>query len=222
MWRKNGEPFLGQLYRVTDIGKGETLMLTLTEATEQTSKSKSTLIRAIKSGKLSAQRNEHGDYRVEPSELFRVYKPVTHQDESKNASAQQADIDLIAPELLEMIREKDQQLNELRNDLKDTNQRLNEHREASRALMSPEQFDEKMKSVVEAGRQKAERQNQEFLQQTRERKAEIDQARIEADEMRQRQTEQAEALKVERARVVALESRGFIDRIFNRPVKVTG
>jgi len=51
-------------------------MLTLTEAAEQTGKSKSTLTRAIKNGGLSAHRNEHGDYRVEPSELFRVYEPA--------------------------------------------------------------------------------------------------------------------------------------------------
>lgn len=191
-------------------------MLTLTEATEQTGKSKSTLIRAIKSGKLSAQRNEHGDYRVEPSELFRVYESVTHRDESEGAPVQQAYVDLIAPELLEMVRERDQELSDLRDELKDTSQRLDEHREASRALMSPEQFDEKLKTAIHAEREKAEAKSREWEQALAERQAEIAKARHDASEL----AEQLKAQKLERVKAeqVAkqLQGRGLIARLFNR------
>ena len=81
-------------------------MLSLTEASEQTGKSKSTLNRAIKSGKLSAQRNEHGDYRVDPSELFRVFDPVNH--DAPNDSPQ--DNSGMVADLLDMVKDKDTEL----------------------------------------------------------------------------------------------------------------
>ena len=46
---------------------------TLAQAIATTGKSRSTLIRAIRSGKLSAIRDEAGAYLVEPSELRRVF-----------------------------------------------------------------------------------------------------------------------------------------------------
>lgn len=48
-------------------------MLTLAEAAERVGKSKPTLQRAIKAGKLSASRDEHGAYRIDPAELARAY-----------------------------------------------------------------------------------------------------------------------------------------------------
>ena len=37
---------------------------------------KSTVLRAIKAGKISAARDEHGQWQIEPAELHRVYPPV--------------------------------------------------------------------------------------------------------------------------------------------------
>lgn len=55
-------------------------MMTLGEAAKQAGISKSTLSRAIKSGKISASRGEDGSYSIDPAELFRVYPPqhATH------------------------------------------------------------------------------------------------------------------------------------------------
>jgi hypothetical protein len=47
--------------------------LTLSQAARATSKSKSTLNRAIKTGRLSAIRNEDGTFSIDPSELARVF-----------------------------------------------------------------------------------------------------------------------------------------------------
>lgn len=52
------------------------MQLSLGQAARQTGKSKSTLTRAIKSGRLSAHRSDDGSYLIEPSELFRVW-PAT-------------------------------------------------------------------------------------------------------------------------------------------------
>jgi excisionase family DNA binding protein len=49
--------------------------LSLREAAEQTGVSKSTIFRAIKSGRMSAQRDDDGNFLIDPAELFRVYPP---------------------------------------------------------------------------------------------------------------------------------------------------
>lgn len=48
-------------------------MLTLGEAARQAKVSKTTIHRSIKSGRLSAQRNDDGTYSIDPAELFRVF-----------------------------------------------------------------------------------------------------------------------------------------------------
>jgi excisionase family DNA binding protein len=49
--------------------------LSLREAAEQTGVSKSTIFRAIKSGRMSAGKDDDGNFLIQPSELFRVYPP---------------------------------------------------------------------------------------------------------------------------------------------------
>lgn len=56
-------------------------MFSMAEAARQTGVSKATIHRAIKSGKLSAERKEGGGYAISPAELFRVY-PTVKQDET--------------------------------------------------------------------------------------------------------------------------------------------
>lgn len=46
---------------------------TISRAARETGLSKSTISRAIKSGKLSAARREDNSYQIDPAELFRVY-----------------------------------------------------------------------------------------------------------------------------------------------------
>jgi hypothetical protein len=50
---------------------------TLGEAAKASGKSKPTIQRAIKSGKISAKKNSNGCYVIDPAELHRVYPPVT-------------------------------------------------------------------------------------------------------------------------------------------------
>ena len=65
-----------------------TTSLSLLDAAKRTGKSKPTILRAIQSGKISAQKDEHGEWQIEPAELFRVY-PST-PDET-DASAHETD-----------------------------------------------------------------------------------------------------------------------------------
>jgi chromosome segregation ATPase len=57
---------------------------TLGKAALATGKSKTTLHRAITSGKLSASRNEGGAYEIDPAELMRVYEIVTPEPQRRH------------------------------------------------------------------------------------------------------------------------------------------
>lgn len=53
--------------------RGTMTELSLSQAAKLTSKSKSTINRAIKTGKLSATRHEDGSYSIDPAELSRAF-----------------------------------------------------------------------------------------------------------------------------------------------------
>jgi excisionase family DNA binding protein len=55
--------------------------LSLREAAQQAGTSKSTILRAIQGGRLSAPRTDDGGYDIDPAELFRVYPPRKSSDE---------------------------------------------------------------------------------------------------------------------------------------------
>ncbi len=52
-------------------------VFSLRTAAQQTGTSKSTILRAVKSGRLSASRTADGGYEIDGAELFRVYPPKT-------------------------------------------------------------------------------------------------------------------------------------------------
>ena len=56
---------------------------TLGQAAKATGKSKSTLQAAIKKGRISADQDETGQYRIDPAELHRVYPPVRSTDRTE-------------------------------------------------------------------------------------------------------------------------------------------
>jgi excisionase family DNA binding protein len=82
------------------------------QAAEATGKTKPTILRAIQKGKISAQKDEHGEWQIDPAELHRVYEPVpagtdTHTD--ANGTADSREIEL----LREMLADKDRQIESL-------------------------------------------------------------------------------------------------------------
>jgi|SRR5450830_484874 len=65
---------------------------TLAEAAKATGTNKTTILRAIKSGKLSGTKDAHGEWIVEPVELHRVYpvaEPRSGAPPASRAAAQQ-------------------------------------------------------------------------------------------------------------------------------------
>jgi hypothetical protein len=66
---------------------------TLTTAARAVGLNRTTILRAIKSGKISGTKDEHGEWHIEPCELHRVYPPVAHTEVRSNATPQCATSD---------------------------------------------------------------------------------------------------------------------------------
>jgi hypothetical protein len=58
------------------------MTLSLGQAAKEVGLDKSTLSRAIKRGRLSAQRTDSGGYAIDPAELFRVFPPASQTSHS--------------------------------------------------------------------------------------------------------------------------------------------
>jgi hypothetical protein len=62
-------------------------ILSLRDAAEQAGTSKSTIWRAIKSGRLSAARTDDGGFAIDPAELFRVFQPQRPEERPSGQGA---------------------------------------------------------------------------------------------------------------------------------------
>lgn len=59
------------------------MVYTLGEAAKATGKSKATISKAIKSGRISAVKDETGTFRIDPAELHRVYTPTAFGEQEE-------------------------------------------------------------------------------------------------------------------------------------------
>jgi excisionase family DNA binding protein len=107
--------------------------LSLREAAQQAGISKSTVLRAIQSGRLSAARTDDGGYDIQPAELFRVYEPKPSTDagrEAESPEGQDAPLagTLDTTELRIRNAQLEAQLNALRTIVEVEKQRLDDER----------------------------------------------------------------------------------------------
>jgi hypothetical protein len=56
-----------------------TSSISLAVAGKLTGLHKVSILRAIRKGRISAEKDEHGEWRVQPAELFRLYRPLSEQ-----------------------------------------------------------------------------------------------------------------------------------------------
>lgn len=98
---------------------------TLGEAAKATGMSKATISKAIKNGRISASKDETGTFKIDPSELHRVYPPTvsSEQKETPTRTSANADIDGTIRELQtrleaaqERLSDKDTVISDLRED----------------------------------------------------------------------------------------------------------
>jgi len=67
-----------------------TTSISLAVAGKLTGLHKVSILRAIRKGKISAEKDEHGEWRLQPAELFRVYPPVPEQHNGNGEEQQYA------------------------------------------------------------------------------------------------------------------------------------
>jgi len=75
------------------------------QAAEATGKTKPTILRAIQKGKISAKKDEPGEWEIDPAELHRVYAPVPEDTDTS--------VSLEVELLREMLADKDKQIESL-------------------------------------------------------------------------------------------------------------
>jgi hypothetical protein len=107
---------------------------TLTAAAKATGKSKSTLLRAIQSSKLSATRDEiSGDWRVDPAELHRLYPTIMHEAPNGTATTHHEMASLIK-ELRAQLEASAQRMADKDDTIADLRRRLDAEGEERRKL----------------------------------------------------------------------------------------
>lgn len=88
--------------------------LSLREAAKEAGVSKSTVLRAIQNGRLSAARTEDGGYSIEPVELFRVYEPGKADRTGTDAEGQDAPANQNTPDpMIAVLQEQVSSLKEI-------------------------------------------------------------------------------------------------------------
>lgn len=70
------------------------MVYTLGEAAKATGKSKSTISKAIKNGRISAKKDETGKFHIDPSELHRVYPPTVSSEQKETPANTPARINI--------------------------------------------------------------------------------------------------------------------------------
>lgn len=100
--------------------------LTLQQAAQRVGKSRTTLWRAVKGGKVSAARSEDGDFLIEESELARAFGPVSLRNDARDVAKKQhetSETNALQVEV-ELLRKQIQALEADKADLKQERDRL--------------------------------------------------------------------------------------------------
>src|SRR5258708_37587778 len=86
----------------------EAMSYSLVEAATARGINRSTVLRAINSGTISASKDEQGEWRIEPAELHRVYPPAQANEARPEQVHQDALIAELRNALADMRRDRDE------------------------------------------------------------------------------------------------------------------
>lgn len=110
---------------------------TLGTAAKATGKAKSTILRAIKNGTISASRSHDGSYEIEPSELHRVFRPNSTQQASSNDAQPQSEHPETLRLRLEILEaERQRERDQMQATIDDLRGRLDRSEERVTALLA--------------------------------------------------------------------------------------
>ena len=114
-------------------------MFTLGEAAREVGKTKPAIANAIKSGRISANRDEKGQYQIDPAELFRVYPPKGKElGEAKpqEYTALQRENELLREQLTSAKEERELERSFLKNQLERERENADHWRRQATALLT--------------------------------------------------------------------------------------
>ncbi|HAZ60153.1 MAG TPA: hypothetical protein DCY89_01105 [Gammaproteobacteria bacterium] len=97
--------------------------ITLREASEKVGVTRQTLMKAIKTGRVSAEKSTNGEWRIEPVELFRVWPPATGMQPPLQPEFTDGDTPSLQAEN-RLLREQIAEIREERNAWREQAQRL--------------------------------------------------------------------------------------------------
>jgi hypothetical protein len=115
-----------------------TMVYTLGEAAKATGKSKATISKAIKSGRVSARKDETGTFHIDPSELHRVYPPTasSEQEETPANTLAKTDIDGTIRELQARLESAHERLSDKEAVIADLREDRDRWRQQATALLA--------------------------------------------------------------------------------------
>lgn len=134
---------------------------TLKQAAEATRKTKPTILRAIQNGKISAAKDVHGEWLIEPAELHRVYPPATvridaneaprndtqHQNLAYETGILHGEVEQLRERLAQIDMERERERREAADQIADLRRRLDQseqerrdgHRQITALLSGPKE-----------------------------------------------------------------------------------
>ena len=132
------------VHAMSELASTQLPYFTLGEAAKQAGVSKPTLSKAISSGRLSAEKQPDGSYRIQPAELFRVYPPENRGnrlnpsgfDERETGSEERladGEVVLLHERLTLLSAEREREREQLVDQIADLRRRLDAEMDARRA-----------------------------------------------------------------------------------------
>ena len=109
------------------------MFLTLGQAAKEVGKSKSTILKSIKTGRLSAFQNDFKQWQIDPAELFRVYAPANDDNSLGNT---QDNPSTLALQLDKEIQERERERRLLLSQIEDLKMDRDHWRNQATALLT--------------------------------------------------------------------------------------
>lgn len=109
----------------------------LGEAAKAAGKAKSTILRAIKNGQISALKGDDGAYKIDPSELHRVFDaPVSHPTQSNKAERKNETTDHFEMMLKALERQHERDRDQMQATIDDLRARLDRSDDRFTAMLT--------------------------------------------------------------------------------------
>jgi len=136
-------------------------MLTAKQAADETGKTKATILKAIKTGRLSGSKDHKGEWQIDPAELFRVYQhtptdsPNSAPAHTTEHSGLSVELAAVRDKLATLEQERQRERGQLESQIDDIKQDRDFWRQQATALLTdqrkpePEQARKGLRGILQ-------------------------------------------------------------------------